>query len=226
MTHKKKEKPTRNRKTTRLVRERMSQTGETYTAARAHVLASASRLSRIIRDFLRKHCPDKIVLRSVEDNRYPQEGTVSTLDDGGRISSWFTVEWTSAGRFYDRGIEVVLEGRGVYVDKDDNTWFTTDSETMREGEPDLGQYERRTATVYARIPYRNIDSFQEYGDSYYSGPQIFCRFADDGRPYEALFFRLDSQPGDSPIGSVLDPGRRRRARTAVPPSPLRCVERD
>ena len=54
---------------------------------------------------------------------------------------------------------------------------------------DAMRYTVRKAHSLGRIPYRNIIDCDEEGDEHYPGPHLYCRFADQGQPYEAIVYK-------------------------------------
>jgi hypothetical protein len=150
----------------------------------------------------------EVVVHDTARDVYPN------TDPGPRISSWFKVEvWD----FYHNGLEVTLDVvRGV-ID-DDGGWRVLDY-----GESfDAGRFTEIKMFRIGRIPWRNIVAYDLDGDEYYPFPHLYCRFADDGQPYEAIVYRMITDDFDWPLEPEKEirpgpphksrgaPGRRRR----------------
>ena len=55
------------------------------------------------------------------------------------------------------------------------------------------------AWILGQIPWRNIREVDEAGDHHYSGPHLYCDYADNGRPYERVVAYLMGDRYDSPL---------------------------
>lgn len=136
-----------------------------------------------IRDLPRPHHPYKefahggeAIIRAVDDKSYP------SVDEspGPGISGWFKVELYD---FYHNGVEVILNLQRGLVDKRGNWKIIHHDATY-----DAKEYEEIKVWTLGRIPWRNIRECDPPGDEYYSMPHLFCRFADDGTPYEEFVY--------------------------------------
>ncbi len=134
----------------------------------------------------------KIIIRSVEDTRYPDVDPAPS----GRISSWFRVEPYS---FYHGGLMVILNlSRGIYSDSEQWQLIEHDAEF------DRALFREIQIWTLGKIPWRNIRTCAFRGDEYYNEPHFFCAFADNGEPYEGLEYRILGETYDWP----LDPRKR------------------
>lgn len=164
-----------------------------------------------------------LIIRSIDDERYP---AVDANPPMGRMSSWVHLPFHG---FYHNGIEVSLRTRGivyVIIDRSSNPWWQSrwaivDPHAegiawVGDGNGDEGysyrfydcidetRYIVRKARSLGRIPYRNIIDCDEEGDEYYAGPHLYCRFADEGQPYEAIVYKLIAL-GEVGDGLLLEP---------------------
>lgn len=125
------------------------------------------------------------IVRSTTDTWYP------SVDESPGISSWFRVElWD----FYFNGIEVILGIRHGVLDAE-GRWSLVDY-----NQPfDHTRYAAIKIWELGRIPYRNIAEYDPDGDEYYPIPHFFCRFANDGMPYEGFVYRMVAEDYDWPL---------------------------
>jgi hypothetical protein len=185
-------------------------------------LTMKRRLTRILQHSNDVSLP--LIIRSIDDEMYPD---VDANPPMGRMSSWVHLEFYG---FYHNGIEVALRTtRIVYVimERSFAPWWKSrwaivdfDEESIKwvgDGQGDEGygykfydcidetRYTIREARCLGRIPYRNIIDCDEEGDEYYSEPHLYCRFADEGQPYEAIVYKLLDAPGENCEGFLLEP---------------------
>jgi len=131
----------------------------------------------------------KVVVHSIEDELYPEIDTAAM----GRISPWFRVEFAG---LYHAGIEVYLGIDEIIVDRHDGAWaevsygvggLTTAQQPVHVFAGT--RYDVVKAFTIGRIPFRNIFEADEHGDEYYPEPHLYCRFANQGTPYEVVMRR-------------------------------------
>jgi hypothetical protein len=157
-------------------------------------------LLRPAEDFRQKriaHCSEKfrygkLVIHSVDDTTYPNVDEAQQR----RISGWLVVEPYD---FYHGGLAVILTIRLVLVDADGH-WAYVDERASSSDAPDAVK-----AWVLGRIPWRNIRVVQPDGDRHYNVPHLYCSFADDGMPYEAIVAAVMDEESKYPIDWPLDP---------------------
>ncbi len=129
----------------------------------------------------------KVYIRSVDDTTYPNcEETPS-----GQISPWFRTFFYDT---YHNGIEFWLDpnfGTTVIMDTDYNWEPVTDYDDKRKENP---KYKTIRAKTIGRIPYYNIVDFKTNGDEYTSEPHLFCKFENDGMPYEEIYYKSIGDP--------------------------------
>tara|TARA_R110002020_G_scaffold222564_1_gene431417 strand:- start:3151 stop:4212 length:1062 start_codon:yes stop_codon:yes gene_type:complete len=129
----------------------------------------------------------KVYVRSVDDTTYPNcEETPS-----GQISPWFRTFFYNT---YHNGLEFCLDaGMGTIVIMDTNgNWEPiTDYYDKRKKDP---KYRVIRAKEIGRIPYYNIVDFKTDGDEYTSEPHLFCKFYNDGMPYEEIYYKSNGDP--------------------------------
>ena len=112
----------------------------------------------------------KLVLRSIDDESYPQVETRIGVTRG-----WFEV---GTYDFYHDGVEVIIGTADVAVDSE-GRWtpipagFDFDSERFRV---------IRTIET-GRVPYEMVVDCDPSGDEYYREPHLFCVFAAAGLPF-------------------------------------------
>lgn len=112
----------------------------------------------------------EVIIHSDQDRLYPE------FEEGPGISGWFKVEtW---GMYHD-GIQVILALRYAVL-SEDKSWSVVPNDRERELDQKLKVY------MIGRIPYRNIVGYDLSGDEYYREPHIYCRFSDNGQPYETI----------------------------------------
>jgi hypothetical protein len=187
-------------------------------------LTMKRRLKRILKP--PSDVPLPLIIRSIDDERYPD---VDANPPMGRMSSWVHLEFHG---FYHNGIEVPLRNpRMVYViiERSSEPWWQSrwaiidlceeGIKWVGDGQGDEGhsyrfydcidetRYTVRKARSLGRIPYRNIIDCDEEGDEYYPVPHLYCRFADEGQPYEAIVYKLIDIPGELWDGFLLEPMR-------------------
>jgi hypothetical protein len=129
-----------------------------------------------------KFSVNRILIRSLDDTVYPDR------DESPGISSWFRVEPFD---FYHNGIEVILTIQYALFDADGYWRPELYGETL-----DLEHYKRVKVWVIGRIPFRNIRAYDADGDEYYNDPHLFCAFADNGDPYEAVRYAICADDDD------------------------------
>ncbi|WP_321867723.1 restriction endonuclease [Paraburkholderia tropica] len=131
----------------------------------------------------------RIVIHSIDDDTYPR----SDRPEDGAISPWFRVEFAA---HYHAGVEVYLGVEEIRLDQDSETWsgvahrgreFGAADETAET--LDNQRYSAHTVFLVGRIPFRNIFEVDEDGDEFYPEPHFYCRFADQGQPYEEVLRR-------------------------------------
>jgi hypothetical protein len=118
----------------------------------------------------------RIIIRSLEDSDYPK------VSDSLGISGWFRV---NPYDFYHDGIKVILRGGGYAIINAKGEWRPID------------YYESFDECIFTRIkvwmlgciPYRFISAYDLDGDEYYNEPHLFCSFANNSEPYEAIHYR-------------------------------------
>jgi hypothetical protein len=129
----------------------------------------------------------KVCIRSVDDTTYPNCEDTSS----GQISPWFMTFFYDT---YHNGIEFWLEaglGTTVIMDTDGNWELLTDYYDKRKENP---KYKTIRAKAIGRIPYYNIVDFKKDGDEYTSEPHLFCKFDNDGMPYEEIYYKSHGDP--------------------------------
>jgi hypothetical protein len=153
-------------------------------------IAMKRRLASILQTKKRGH---RMVIRSVDDESYPDHNAALPLKDGAYIDTWFHLEFN---RTYFGGLEFVLDCVSIVRD-DQGHWDLVDPTGVGEqnapnatevssGDGEHLRVER--GWQVARIPYRNIVEIDEDGDEFERGPHLFCRYAERGRPYESILY--------------------------------------
>lgn len=132
---------------------------------------------RMERDFAKAKSAE-IIIHSEEDDLYPE------LWDRTGISNWFKVEFWG---MYHNGFEVVL-GVEYAVVAPDGRW------AFVPGNQYDAIKEKVKVLELGRIPFRNVIDYDLDGDEYYNSPHFYCRFADDGQPYEEILAELTDAP--------------------------------
>ena len=61
--------------------------------------------------------------------------------------------------------------------------------------PRDGRWRQTNLWQLGRIPYRNIRAYDLKGDEYYNFPHMYCAFADNGEPYEAVRYAIVADDG-------------------------------
>ncbi len=147
----------------------------------------------------------KVFIRSVDDTSYPScEETPS-----GQISPWFKTLFYDT---YHNGIEFWLDagvGSTVIIDKDGNWEPISDYNDKRKENP---KYRTIRAKAIGRIPYYNIVDFKTDGDEYASEPHLFCKFDNEGMPYEEIYYKSYGDPNNEIADWEFD----RKKRTTFP----------
>jgi hypothetical protein len=142
---------------------------------------------RMERDFQGAVKGTEVIIHSEEDNLYPE------FWERPGISNWMKLEFWG---FYHNGFEVVLSIESAAV-VDDGHWA-------------IEPYKRRDEAIninkikvlqIGRIPFCNVIDYHMNGDEYYRSPHIYCRYANDGMPYEGFVAEI----ADSPYGERLNP---------------------
>lgn len=153
---------------------------------------------RMEKDFLRrldrrakwpyeKFAHSEIVIRSVDDETYPE------LQDLASLGAWFKVEvWD----FYHNGLEVIICPEAGVVDKH-GKWAVVEYGQ----EYDASKYEKVTLIRVGRIPWRNIVDYDLSGDKHYRCAHVYCKYADNGSPYERVAYYLINDEGYWPLES-------------------------
>lgn len=159
---------------------------------------------RIERDFLHpldrrakwpyeKFAHSEVIIHSIDDETYP------THPRGERISGWFKVEvWD----FYFNGLEIIIRPEAGVIDEE-GRWSVVESEQKY----DVSKYKRVTLLRVGRIPWRNIVEYDLRGDEYYNRPHIYCKFVDNGTPFESIVYYMVNDEQYWPLDSdeQLDP---------------------
>jgi hypothetical protein len=169
-------------------------------------LAIKKRVSALFRD---PKSGARVVIRSIDDDSYPEQGPSRRIP-GGLIDTWFRLEFN---RMYHGGVEFVLNGQYVAI-AEDGTWDVLDTSGIAYDSTQGGykfaeyvdphRFTVKQAWVVGRIPFRNIVEIDEDGDrEYHPYPHLYCRFLDQGRPYESIVHVIDGH-------TDLDPAKRAR----------------
>jgi restriction endonuclease len=125
------------------------------------------------------------IIRSIDDQLYP------IVDEkGSGISSWFKIEFFD---LYHKGIEFVSRVKTAMMSADGRWAIVPYGET--EDRPNFTYF---PVYLICRLPYKNIVEIDRRGDEYYPFPHIYCRFANDGEPWEELVYRYATQDGEYP----------------------------
>lgn len=147
----------------------------------------------------------KVYIRSIDDTTYPScEETPS-----GQISPWFRTFFYDT---YHNGIEFWLDaviGTTVIMDQEGNWEPITDYYDKRKENP---KYRTIRAKAIGRIPYYNIVDFKTDGDEYTSEPHLFCKFDNDGMPFEEIYYKSVGDPNKEIADWEFD----RKKRTTFP----------
>lgn len=148
-----------------------------------------------------KFINEAVIIRSVDDNTYPNFEIVSRND----ISSWFK---TYLYDFYHNGIEVWLNagiGGKIIVDNQGQWEFLEDYYDNRQN--DL-TYRVFQVKEIGRIPFYNIVDYMIEPDQFTDEPHIFCHFDFNGTPYERIYYKLAGNPKEKKIDLELDDKKR------------------
>lgn len=134
-----------------------------------------------------KFAHSEVIVHSLDDSTYPD------IDIGPGMSGWFKVELYN---LYHNGLEAILGiDRGI-IDKH-GQWAAIASDQHF----DRTRYQEVKLWRLGRIPWRNIREYDLDGDEYYNGPHLYCRFADDGTPYEAVIYAMMGPDHDWPLNA-------------------------
>lgn len=120
----------------------------------------------------RKFKYDKLIVRSIEDNSYPE----ITYNEQEK-PSWTKLElWD----FYDNGLEFVsMSTRQVVLEKD-GSWSFCDSSNANA----IG------CCIFFRIPFDNMVEYDNEPDGYYGYPTLYVEYKNNGSPVEKQFYGL------------------------------------
>jgi hypothetical protein len=141
---------------------------------------------RMEKDFLRrldrrakwpyeKFAHSEVIIRSIDDETYPE------VVEQGRISTWFKAEvWN----FYFNGLEIIILPEEGVIDGQ-GRWAV-----VANGQKYGASYRKVTIICVGRIPWRNIVEYDLSGDNHYREAHVYCKFADNGRPYEGIVYYL------------------------------------
>lgn len=148
----------------------------------------------------------RIIVHSVDDASYPNSEKVPK----GKISPWFRVEFND---FYTNGIEFVLNIEYIILDTTTNFWkakwarfephlegLDLEKNKDESGKEvytynfnkliDINKYDVYKTYRIGRIAYENIVEIDDIGDGTYPGTHLYCRFDNDGMPYEEFVNQL------------------------------------
>ncbi len=129
----------------------------------------------------------KVIIRSVDDVMYPRFYPESDTD----ISGWFKVMIYNT---YHNGIELWLDpGQGKKALMDKNGYWEL-LENRDDNRVLSSQYKVLDTKMIGQIPYTNIVAIDTDGDEYTSEPHIYCKFANDGQPYENIYYKSFGNP--------------------------------
>ncbi len=131
----------------------------------------------------RKFAETEFIVHRVDDTGYPN------IDGKPGISGWFKLEVFD---FYFNGIEGVLSIEYVLASKYTKSWSTLPDDRIESHFPD-GFWPVKVFKT-GRIPWRNIRHYDLKGDEYYPFPHLYCRYADNGMPYESFEYYAISEP--------------------------------
>ena len=84
-----------------------------------------------------------------------------------------------------------LRVEGIVIERSTGRWALIDYDLSKK----VDQERFVTANVFrvGRIPFRNIVECDEEGDEYYPGPHLYCKYAENGEPYESMIFKLTDE---------------------------------
>lgn len=133
----------------------------------------------------------KVIIRSLDDKSYPE------IAESTGISSWFRVEPYD---FYHNGLEVILNIQQVIMNREGQWRPISYEESFDES-----IFHRVKVWVIGRIPFQFIRAYDLQGDDYYREPHLYCAFANDGEPYEAIRYATvgDDNTYDWPLDNNL-----------------------
>lgn len=127
----------------------------------------------------------EVIIHSIDDTDYPG----GDPDRRERISPWFKTDFYS---FYHNGIEFHLGSAMANFAQvhSDGTW-----EYLHHGDPRIDDLSIKKVRVkpIGRIPYSSIVEMK-LGDEYYSEPHLYCRFDNNGMPYEKMYLKREGDP--------------------------------
>ncbi len=137
---------------------------------------------RLLKDPSAKFISDRVLIRSVDDNYYPE---IPQLQKG-QFNPYFRTYFYN---LYENGIEFWL-GAGlstdVIMDKEGYWEPILDSMDVRLKDD---KYKVIPAKQVGKIAYHDIIDLRPEGDNRYTEPHLFCRFDYDGMPYQEIYFR-------------------------------------
>lgn len=90
-----------------------------------------------------------------------------------------------------KSLLLIITENGELTDADGNWEPITDYYDIRKENP---KYKAIRAKAIGRIPYYNIVDFISDGDEYTSEPHLFCKFDNDGMPYEEIYYKSEGDP--------------------------------
>jgi len=103
----------------------------------------------------RKFMYDKLIVRSIEDNSYPE----ITYNEQGK-QNWTKLElWD----FYDNGLEFVSMSTRQVILEEDGSWAFCDSSNANV----IG------CCIFFRIPFDNMVEYDNEPDGYYGYPTLY-----------------------------------------------------
>jgi hypothetical protein len=124
----------------------------------------------------------KVIIRSVDDVMYPR----FYPESHNSISGWFKV---MIYNIYHNGIELWLDpGQGKKAIMDKNGYWEL-LEDRLDKRLLSSEYIQLDTKMIGQIPYANIIAIDTDGDEYTSEPHIYCKFANEGQPYENIYYK-------------------------------------
>jgi len=139
---------------------------------------------------------EKVIIRSVDDTLYPKFREIEV-----GISPWFKSFFYN---LYHRGIELWLNpgmSDRIIMDENGNYEFI-DYDDKRKTDP---RYTLLNTKVIGQIPYISMVDIKPDGDEFTSEPHIFCRFENNGEPYEKIYHKVYGDPEREIPDMDLDP---------------------
>jgi hypothetical protein len=129
----------------------------------------------------------KVIIRSVDDVMYPR----FYPEDYTGITGWFKVMIYNT---YHNGIELWLDpGQGRKAIMDKNGYWEL-LEDRFDARLQSSEYVGLDTKMIGQIPYNNIVAIEARGDEYAPEPHIYCKFANDGQPYENIYYKSFGSP--------------------------------